>query len=743
MRGVFRVDDKYVRQDLNVFGMTCAACSTRIEKSLNKAEGVEKANVNLVTENAAVYYDPEVTTTEELIKVVKHAGYDAAEKMSKEEKDAVLEKNFKKEVRRFILSAVLSLPLLLTMVTHIPYIHEMAFAETIGNWINPTIQLVLATIVQFYIGWRFYDGAYKALRGKSANMDVLVALGTSAAYFYSVVEYIRHMIDPSVMPHYYFETSAVLITLILLGKLLESYATSRTTESIAGLLELQAKEATVIREGKEWLVPVDSLKIGDIILVRPGEKVPMDAEIISGETSIDEAMITGEPVPVEKKPGDSVIGATINFDGAFQAKITKRMEETVLESIIRLVEEAQGIKAPIQRLADKISGIFVPIVLGIAAVTFIIWYLVTGTVDGSLEAAIAVLVIACPCALGLATPTAIMAGTGKGAESGILFKGGEHLERTSKVDTIVFDKTGTLTEGKLEVSDKKASNDKFFPYLFLMEQQSEHPIAKAIINMLDSEKIDVSDVKQGKIRAKAGHGMTGNLDDSKVELGAYRYVSSLTTIPSEEDELIQSWMNAGKTVVAMAIDGTYAGALALSDTPRPEAKEAIQKLQAQGIKTAICSGDQSVVVENMAKDLGADMFFAEQLPNDKSALVEKLQQEGHIVAFVGDGINDAPALAASDIGISIGTGTDIAIETGDVTLVSHRLTLIPETIELSKATMRNIRQNFFWALAYNCAGIPVAALGLLAPWVAGLAMAFSSVSVVTNALRLKRYKFKS
>nr|WP_260496488.1 heavy metal translocating P-type ATPase [Listeria innocua] len=728
---------------MNVFGMTCAACSTRIEKSLNKAEGVEKANVNLVTENAAVYYDPEVTTTEELIKVVKHAGYDAAEKMSKEEKDAVLEKNFKKEVRRFILSAVLSLPLLLTMVTHIPYIHEMAFAETIGNWINPTIQLVLATIVQFYIGWRFYDGAYKALRGKSANMDVLVALGTSAAYFYSVVEYIRHMIDPSVMPHYYFETSAVLITLILLGKLLESYATSRTTESIAGLLELQAKEATVIREGKEWLVPVDSLKIGDIILVRPGEKVPMDAEIISGETSIDEAMITGEPVPVEKKPGDSVIGATINFDGAFQAKITKRMEETVLESIIRLVEEAQGIKAPIQRLADKISGIFVPIVLGIAAVTFIIWYLVTGTVDGSLEAAIAVLVIACPCALGLATPTAIMAGTGKGAESGILFKGGEHLERTSKVDTIVFDKTGTLTEGKLEVSDKKASNDKFFPYLFLMEQQSEHPIAKAIINMLDSEKIDVSDVKQGKIRAKAGHGMTGNLDDSKVELGAYRYVSSLTTIPSEEDELIQSWMNAGKTVVAMAIDGTYAGALALSDTPRPEAKEAIQKLQAQGIKTAICSGDQSVVVENMAKDLGADMFFAEQLPNDKSALVEKLQQEGHIVAFVGDGINDAPALAASDIGISIGTGTDIAIETGDVTLVSHRLTLIPETIELSKATMRNIRQNFFWALAYNCAGIPVAALGLLAPWVAGLAMAFSSVSVVTNALRLKRYKFKS
>lgn len=498
------MSDKYVRQDLNIFGMTCAACSTRIEKSLNKADGVEKANVNLVTENAAVYYDPEVTSTEDLIKVVKHAGYDAAEKMSKEEKDAVLEKNFKKEVRRFILSAVLSLPLLLTMVTHIPYIHEMVFAETIGNWINPTIQLVLATIVQFYIGWRFYDGAYKALRGKSANMDVLVALGTSAAYFYSVVEYIRHMIDPSVMPHYYFETSAVLITLILLGKLLESYATSRTTESIAGLLELQAKEATVIREGKEWLVPVDSLKIGDIILVRPGEKVPMDAEIISGETSIDEAMITGEPVPVEKKPGDSVIGATINFDGAFQAKITKRMEETVLESIIRLVEEAQGIKAPIQRLADRISGIFVPIVLGIAAVTFIIWYLVTGTVDGSLEAAIAVLVIACPCALGLATPTAIMAGTGKGAESGILFKGGEHLERTSKVDTIVFDKTGTLTEGKLEVSDKKAANDHFFPYLFLMEQQSEHPIAKAIIKMLEPENIDASAVKQGKSARKLG-----------------------------------------------------------------------------------------------------------------------------------------------------------------------------------------------------------------------------------------------
>ncbi|MBC6308266.1 copper-translocating P-type ATPase [Listeria sp. FSL L7-1582] len=729
------------RQDLNVFGMTCAACSTRVEKSLNKAAGVEKANVNLVTESAAVYYDPDQISAEQLIDIVKHAGYDAAEKMSKEEKDAILDKQFKREVRRFILSAILALPLLLTMVTHIPYLHHTAFAMGVDAIISPTIQLILATVIQFYIGWRFYDGAYKSLRGKSANMDVLVALGTSAAYFYSLAEYVRQLVNPNIEAHYYFETSAILITLILLGKLLESYATSKTTQSIAGLLKLQSKEAVVLREDQEWKVPVDELAIGDVILVRPGEKVPIDAVVLTGETSIDESMISGEPVPVEKKAGDAVIGSTVNFDGAFQARVTKRMDETVLSTIIQLVEEAQGVKAPIQRLADRISGIFVPIVLVIAVVTFVIWMIATGGVlDQSLQVAIAVLVIACPCALGLATPTAIMSGTGKGAESGILFKGGEHLERTAKVDTVIFDKTGTLTEGKLRVTNMLENHADFKRFVAVMEEQSEHPIAKAVLAYLDD--VEIENVHADKIRAKAGHGMVGVLNGAKVSLGSYRFIVQSADIEKEADDTMQQWMQAGQTIVAMSIDGVFAGAFGLLDTPRKEAKEAILRLRELGVKTAIASGDQRVVVENIAAELGIDTVYAEQLPNDKSDLVAGLQKQGHVVAFVGDGINDAPALATADTGISIGTGTDIAIETGDVTLVGHQLTLVPQTIQLSRATMRNIRQNFFWALAYNCAGIPIAAIGLLAPWVAGLAMAGSSVSVVANALRLKRVKLK-
>ncbi len=737
------MEDKYVRQDLNIFGMTCAACSTRVEKSLNKADGVKKANVNLVTESAAVYYDPNVISKDGLIGVVKHSGYDAKEKMSKAEKDKILAKNFQKEVWRFVISALLSLPLLLTMISHIPVLATTSFAETIMNIINPTVQLILASIVQFIIGYRFYEGAYKALRGKSANMDVLVALGTSAAYFYSLVEYILQMTGQTDMPHYYFETSAILITLILLGKLLESYATSRTTESIAGLLKLQSKEANVLRDGKEWKVPLEELRLEDILVIRPGEKIPIDGIIISGETSIDESMISGEPVPVNKKEGDDVIGGTVNFDGALQVRVTKRMEETVLQSIIRLVEEAQGVKAPIQRIADKISGIFVPVVLGIALIVFITWLFVGFELSHALEVAIAVLVIACPCALGLATPTAIMAGTGKGAENGILFKGGEHLERTSKVDTIIFDKTGTLTEGKLNVTDVFSSDERFLKYALAIESQSEHPIATAINQKLLEDGVQTGDVEIGRVRAKAGHGMSSVMDGQKVELGSYRYIQAITELSEDDRKRVESFMQEGKTVVLMVIEGTFAGAFALSDVARPEAIQAIQSLQAQGIKTFVSSGDQTVVVQNMAKALQLDGFFAEQLPGDKSELVARLQNEGHVVAFVGDGINDAPALAASDVGISIGTGTDIAIETGDVTLVGHRLTLIPETVELSRATMRNIRQNFFWALAYNCAGIPIAALGLLAPWVAGLAMAFSSVSVVSNALRLKRYKFKN
>ncbi|WP_163653998.1 cation-translocating P-type ATPase [Listeria sp. PSOL-1] len=735
------MENHTIRQDLNIFGMTCAACSTRVENALQKVEGVEKANVNLVTESAAVYYDPTLTSNETLIEAVKDAGYAATKKLAKKEKEQILAKQFKKEIWQFVISALLTLPLILTMITHIPALNDTAFSTGIEVAINPTIQLILATIVQFFIGYRFYRGAYKALRSKSANMDVLVALGTSAAYFYSVAEYLMHFAKATAMPHYYFETSAVLITLILLGKLLESYATSKTTSSITSLLAMQAKEAVVFRDGKEWTMPVEELQVNDIMIIRPGEKIPMDGVIETGETSVNESMISGEAVPVFKKVGDEVIGATINVDGVLHVKITKRMEETVLQSIIRLVEEAQGMKAPIQRLADRISTIFVPIVLVISMLTFISWLLFSGVFNDALQATIAVLVIACPCALGLATPTAIMAGTGRGAEAGILFKGGEHLERTAKVTAVVFDKTGTLTKGNLKVTDEIVKREAFYSYALALEENSEHPIAEAIKRKLKEKGVTTNHLTSKRIRVKAGHGMVGRMNDDQVEIGSYRYISNMIKLDMKVQNELENWMQQGKTIVAMTVDGEFALAFALEDEVREEAGAAIKALQQAGIKVYLSSGDQKIVVKNIAKTLGIDAFYAEALPNEKSKLVEKLKQQGEVVAFVGDGMNDAPALATADIGISIGTGTDIAIETGDITLVSSRLTLVPETISLSKATMRNIRQNFFWALAYNCAGIPIAALGLLVPWVAGLAMAFSSISVVMNALRLKRYHF--
>lgn len=728
------------RQDLNVFGMTCAACATRVEKALNKSEGVSKANVNLVTENAAVYYDPEIVTKENLIEIVEHAGYKATELLSKTEKDKLVAAHFHKELLRFIVSAILSLPLLLTMVSHIPVIKDTAFANTVMQLISPTVQLIVATIIQFFIGARFYDGAYKAIRGKMANMDVLVVLGTSAAYFYSLVMYLLSIFGKLSTPHYYFETSAILITLILLGKLLESYATQRTTESISKLVALKPKEARVWRDDQLESVLLDQLKIGDVVHILPGEKIPIDAEIINGETSIDESMITGEPIPEEKKQGDLIIGGTINYDGTIDAKMTKRLDETVLESIIRLVEEAQGSKAPIQRLADKISGVFVPIVIAVSVLTFLIWIFVSGDFGHALEAAIAVLVIACPCALGLATPTAIMAGTGAGAELGILFKGGEHLERTSKVTTIVFDKTGTLTEGNLQVTETDQVATSFFEDLLALEQTSEHPIAKAIVSYIKMEfpTIQASSLLE-KIRSRVGKGIHAKKNGDKVVVGSFKTIQHIANIPAEKEQLLQNFEQAGKTVIAMTIGDQYCGAVALSDTIRKEAGMAINQLHELGIQVVLASGDQTIAVKNLAENLGINAYYSEQTPEQKQKLVADLKKNGEVIGFVGDGINDAPALASADVGISIGTGTDIAIETGDVTLIGERVTLVPQTIKLSKATMRNIKQNFFWALAYNCAGIPVAALGLLAPWVAGLAMAGSSISVVGNALRLKKY----
>lgn len=570
-------------------------------------------------------------------------------------------------------------------------------------------------------------------------MDVLVALGTSAAYFYSVSEAIRTIFTPEVKPHLYFETSAILITLILLGKYFEAVAKGRTTQAISKLLDLQAKEATVIKDGKEVKVPIEHVQVGDVILVRPGEKIPVDGEVIQGQSSVDESVITGESIPVEKSAGDPVIGSTINRNGTLQMRATKVGKDTALAGIIKVVEEAQGSKAPIQRMADVISGYFVPIVVAIAALTFMVWItLITpGELPPALTAAIAVLVIACPCALGLATPTSIMVGTGKGAENGILYKGGEHLEATHKINTIVFDKTGTITKGEPEVTDFTGDED-LLGLVASAENASEHPLAQAIVNYARKKGAVINEPET--FEAVPGHGIQATVKGQSVLAGSRKLMNQEQIDLHEYEEIVGKWEEQGKTAMLIAVNGELKGGMAVADTIKETSKQAIQELKDLGIEIVMLTGDNKRTAESIAEQVGIQKVIAEVVPEEKAKVVKELQKEGKRVAMVGDGINDAPALATADIGIAIGTGTDVAIESADVTILGGELLLIPKAIRLSHKTMKNIRQNLFWALAYNSAGIPVAAAGLLAPWIAGAAMAFSSVSVVTNSLRLKRVK---
>lgn len=720
------------KKELDVYGMTCAACSTRIEKVLNKMPGVSSATVNLANETASVEYTPGIADLDEIIGKIKKIGYDAKVRQD-ENKEEKKEAELKKKRMKLYISTLLSLPLLYTMADHLfnLYVPELLM--------NPWVQMALASPVQFIIGWQFYVGAYKNLRNKSANMDVLVALGTSAAYFYSVSEAVQTLYKPGMEPHLYFETSAILITLILLGKYFEAVAKGRTTQAISKLLNLQAKEATVIKNGEEVKVPLEKVQPGDIILVRPGEKIPVDGEVIQGQTSVDESVITGESIPVEKASGDPVIGSTINKNGTIQMKATKVGKDTALAGIIRVVEEAQGSKAPIQRMADVISGYFVPIVVGIAVVTFIVWItLVTpGELPPALTAAIAVLVIACPCALGLATPTSIMVGTGKGAEHGILYKGGEHLEATHKVNTIVFDKTGTITKGKPEVTDF-TGDDHLLRLVASAEHSSEHPLAQAIVEYARSQNVSLTEPES--FEAIPGHGIKSNINGKSVLVGTRKLMNQFEVDFYEYQQTLEQWEEEGKTAMLIAVDGTAAGVIAVADTIKETARQAIAEIKEMGIEIVMLTGDNQRTAQAIAKQVGIDQVIAEVVPQEKANVVKELQEEGKHVAMVGDGINDAPALATADIGIAIGTGTDVAIEAADVTILRGELLLIPKAIRLSQKTMKNIRQNLFWALAYNSAGIPVAALGLLAPWIAGAAMAFSSVSVVTNSLRLKRVK---
>ncbi|MGE7880619.1 heavy metal translocating P-type ATPase [Bacillus sp. NPDC094077] len=733
------------KAEFTVSGMTCAACANRVEKRLNKLDGVNKATVNFALESATVDFNPDEINVSEMKSIITKLGYKL--EVKSDEQDGSTDhrlQEIERQKKKFLISFILSFPLLWAMVSHFSFTSFIYLPDML---MNPWVQLALATPVQFIIGGQFYIGAYKALRNKSANMDVLVALGTSAAYFYSVYLSIQSIGSSEHMTDLYFETSAVLITLIILGKLFEAKAKGRSSEAIKKLMGLQAKTATVMRDGTEMKILVEEVVAGDIVYVKPGEKIPVDGEIVEGKSAIDESMLTGESIPVDKTIGDVVIGSTMNKNGFLKVKVTKVGRDTALAQIIKVVEEAQGSKAPIQRVADQISGIFVPVVVGIAIITFIVWmvFVTPGDFGGALEKMIAVLVIACPCALGLATPTSIMAGSGRSAEYGILFKGGEHLEATHRLDTVILDKTGTVTNGKPVLTDvivvDGCHEEEILRLVGAAEKNSEHPLAEAIVEGIKEKGIDIP--SSDTFEAIPGFGIESVVEGKQLLIGTRRLMKKFDIDIEEVSKSMEELEREGKTAMLIAIDKEYAGIVAVADTVKDTSKAAIARLKKMGLDVVMITGDNTQTAQAIAKQVGIDHVIAEVLPEGKAEEVKKIQASGKKVAMVGDGINDAPALATADIGMAIGTGADVAMEAADITLIRGDLNSIADAIFMSKMTIRNIKQNLFWALAYNALGIPIAALGFLAPWVAGAAMAFSSVSVVLNALRLQRVKLKS
>ncbi len=721
---------------LNISGMTCASCSAKVEKKLNKLEGVSKAAVNLATEKASIEFDSSVIKVSEMIKVVKSIGYDAekAEDVTKDREKEQREKEVKTLKWTLIASIILSSPLVAAMILSIagvdvPYLHDQYF------------QLIIATPIQFIIGFRFYKHAFYALRSGSANMDVLITMGTSAAYFYSLYNVFYQNADMNGMKDLYFEASAVIITLILLGKYFEAVAKGKTSEAIKKLIGLQPKTARVIRNGVEEDIPIEEVELGDIVMVRPGEKVPVDGKMTEGNSSVDESMLTGESLPVEKKAGDPVIGATLNKYGTFKFEATKIGKDTALSQIIKMVEDAQGSKAPIQKLADQVSGIFVPIVLLIALATFLLWYFLGGDLTKAIVSAVAVLVIACPCALGLATPTAIMVGTGKGAENGILIKGGEHLEMAYKINAIVLDKTGTITKGQPDVTDilsvKHMDETEILKLAGITEKSSEHPLGVAIYQ--NSKQIFGTVADPESFETIPGRGVIASIENRIILMGTRKLMQEKGVYIEDIESMLERLEDQGKTAMLMAVDNSLEAVLAVADTVKEHSGEAILELMKMGIDVYMITGDNIRTANAIARQVGITNILAEVLPENKALEVEKLRARGKIVAMVGDGINDAPALATADIGMAMGTGTDVAIEAADITLMRGDLRTIPSAIRLSRQTIKKIKQNLFWAFFYNIIGIPFAALGFLSPIIAGGAMAFSSVSVVTNSLSLKRF----
>jgi Cu+-exporting ATPase len=737
-----------VKKSFPIKGMHCASCVGVTERALKKTPGVKDAVVNLATGNATVAYDADTCTPEELAESIAKTGYTLE---LGEKSDSAIKEEKRKELINLRNKVIISLGLGgLILWGSFPGLVNTAPAFLQNFW----VQLLLATPVQFWAGFAFYRATIPALKHRTANMDTLVALGTTVAYLYSAVVTIfpAFVKEFSTEPMPYFDVATIVIGLILLGRYFEAKAKAGTSDAIKKLIGLQAKTARVIRDGKEVDIPIDQVQIGDVIRVRPGEKIPVDGVIQEGESSIDESMITGESIPVDKAKGDTVVGATMNKSGTFTYKATKVGSNTMLAQIIKLVEEAQGSKAPIQRLADTVSSYFVPIVIMLAFLTFGVWYIFGGqsALLFALLNTVAVLIIACPCAMGLATPTAIMVGTGKGATNGILIRDAESLEIANKITTVVFDKTGTLTKGKPEVTDiislENFKKDKVLHFAASIEKGSEHSLAEAIVKYADEQKVATDPVT--KFQAIAGHGVEGTIGNKKVFFGNRRLMNQeKIEIRKQVQDDIEKLENEGKTVMLLAIDKKLVGLVAVADIIKETAKKGVEALQEKGIEVFMITGDNLRTASAIAKKLGINQVLAEVLPDQKEAEVRKLQDQGKIVAMVGDGINDAPALAAADVGIAMGTGTDVAIEAADITLINKDLQSVASAIELSKKTMRTIKLNLFWAFGYNIILIPVA-MGVLYPFFgvllnpifASVAMASSSISVVTNSLLLKRIK---
>ena len=715
-----------MKEIFDITGMTCAACSGRIEKVLSRTNGVKSASVNLATMQAEVEFDS--LTADDIINIITKLGFGARIHSNTPTGE---EKENRSMLLAFIFSAILTLPMLIGMLLSpfdLPFLHVLH---------NPYLPFALATPVQFLVGSRFYKHAFSAIKSGSATMDVLVSLGTSAAYFYSVyLTFFTNLNIASMQMQVYFEASATVITLVLLGKLLEAKAKLRTAEAVKKLVGLQAMTATVIRDGRELEVPLSEVNVGDTVIVRPGEKIPVDAVVISGNSAVDEASLTGESVPKDKLENDTVFGGTINLTGALTLSATAVGADSMLSRIIRMVEQAQGSKAPIQKTADKVSAVFVPCVLIAALLTLIGWLLYSGNVETALVNAVSVLVIACPCSLGLATPTAIMVSTGVGAQNGILIKGGEALEKLHLIDTVVLDKTGTVTEGKPLVTDIIAHNiseDELLRLAASVQNLSEHPLAKAVVNACGSDLLSVTDFE-----SVTSMGVTAKIDGKVVAVGK---PALLTRFGAQADlDTVNTLENSGKTAMAVCVEDKYIGCIAVADSIKSAAAESVAQLKALGAQVYMITGDNARAADTIAKQAGISNVFAEVMPEDKANHIKALISQGKKVAMLGDGINDAPALACADVGIAMGGGTDIAIDSGDVVLMGSDILRAPAAIRLSVATMRKIKQNLFWAFFYNTVGIPLAAFGFLSPVIAGAAMAFSSVSVVSNSLMLKKFK---